>query len=170
MTDFKIGDKVTTRGEVKQNPNYHGVVVYSYKKWDTQNVYVQWPNWDEGDHMEYNACDIDDGILIHWTEPVKRNPHAPDFALNLDDIKPGVRVRVVNSHLNKPVRPAFTIKSEPYLYNGNWRIDTDESEYQEFCHSYLSDMGVLPYSRGHWNPCNYTIPDTTDAVVKVLQK
>jgi hypothetical protein len=34
----------------------------------------------------------------------------------------------------------------------------------------LGDNGIVAYRAGHWNTGNYSIPDTTDALLKVLQK
>lgn len=81
----------------------------------------------------------------------------PDFGPNraeANHLRPGVVVRLHHEHLSL-VLPEQTVTSMPYrddaceILADVWWVDLDGHRHS------ASDMGVIPYPSGGWNPWNW---------------
>lgn len=86
--------------------------------------------------------------IIKRHRPAERNPLC-EFALTIDDIRPGLTYVEFNTRLGIIGRGRITKKP----HDGWVEVESNRLELR---HS-LEDMGVIRYKAGHWNPTNFTI-------------
>jgi hypothetical protein len=149
---LKVGDKVT-------HPHYAGEqeVLYIYDSGAKAVV-------KNSSGREFSVL-TDSLTKVPDFDPNARNPHAPSVALTYADIKPGLKARLV---VSGKVGKVYTIRSEPFVSEFGSKKVAIEGTYSD--HILLGDYGVTSWGEGNWASEYYMIPDTTDAVLAVLQK
>lgn len=88
-------------------------------------------------------------------QPRPNNPKA----LNLSDIKPGLRFRTINSNFGVGYG-VETVVDWPFCNKSDYKDYVDvkvrvKDVRGNVREHFLADLGVVPYSQGQWNPVNH---------------
>lgn len=106
---------------------------------------------DDGSELFVPDEDCEELFSPKYSSSTKRRPNR-EGALNLKDIKPGLRV------VTHPGSDIVAIRSKPYFYNSKYglfvRVWSERLGFS--CWESLAHMGVVPYSNGLWHDTNYT--------------